>query len=93
MNNMYAYVRVSTKDQNENRQAIAMREQGIPQKTSSLKSGQARITTSLFPEYSSNYSFHHWVGLEDVEILNRCAVKYKWFAVHLLVWCFFRHSA
>ena len=32
MNNMYAYVRVSTKDQKEDRQVIAMREQGIPKK-------------------------------------------------------------
>jgi DNA invertase Pin-like site-specific DNA recombinase len=29
---MYAYVRVSTRDQNEDRQVIAMREQGIPKK-------------------------------------------------------------
>ena len=32
MNNMYAYVRVSTRDQNEDRQVIAMREHGIPKK-------------------------------------------------------------
>lgn len=32
MNNIYGYVRVSTKEQNEDRQMIAMREMGVSEK-------------------------------------------------------------
>jgi len=32
MSNVYGYIRVSSKDQNEDRQLIAMEEQGIPKK-------------------------------------------------------------
>ena len=32
MSNIYGYVRVSTKEQNEDRQMIAMREMGVPEK-------------------------------------------------------------
>ena len=36
MGNIYGYVRVSTKEQNEDRQLIALKEVGVPQKNINL---------------------------------------------------------
>ena len=44
--NVYGYVRVSTKDQNEARQMIAMQEFGIDESTSFWTSSPVRISTA-----------------------------------------------
>ena len=41
---VYGYVRVSSKDQNEDRQMIALREVGVPEKTYLLISSLGRIS-------------------------------------------------
>ena len=43
----YGYVRVSSRGQNEDRQMIAMKQEGIEGKTSSLISSQERTLTDL----------------------------------------------
>jgi len=48
----YGYVRVSTREQNENRQLIVMCDFGIQEKTSLLTSNQAR-TLTIRPTRSS----------------------------------------
>ena len=51
----YGYVRVSSRDQNEDRQMIAMKQEGIEGKTSSLISSRERTLTDLHtPECSGN---------------------------------------
>ena len=42
---IFGYVRVSSKDQNEDRQIIAMEEFGVPPRIWFVKSYQARILT------------------------------------------------
>ena len=49
MSNIYGYVRVSTKEQNEDRQMIAMREMGVPEKNIYMdkQSGKDLVGTFL----------------------------------------------
>ena len=44
--NIYGYIRVSSYDQNEDRQLIAFREINVPEKTSICTSSLARILTA-----------------------------------------------
>ena len=47
MSKIYGYVRVSSKDQNEERQLIAMKEFGVPDNLSTLISKVIKILTDL----------------------------------------------
>lgn len=47
MANVYGYVRVSTRDQNEDRQMIALQELNIPEKIFLWTSSPVRILTGL----------------------------------------------
>lgn len=50
MGNIYAYVRVSTLQQNEDRQVIAMSEVQVPEKIFMWKSSQVKILTGQCTE-------------------------------------------
>ncbi len=44
--NIYGYIRVSSKDQNEDRQRIALKDVGVAEKTSIWTSSLGRISTA-----------------------------------------------